>query len=61
MTQAGMDYYFAWKNNPKRKRLFRKPCAVIARGRMNSILVQFEDGRREVTSRYAIRKGGKYA
>lgn len=39
-------------------RLGRKgqPCRVIARGRMNSILVEFEDGYRVVTSRYAVRK-----
>ena len=31
-------------------------CRVIARGRMNSVLVEFEDGFRVVTSRYAIRR-----
>jgi hypothetical protein len=33
-----------------------QPCNVIARGKMNSILVEFEDGFRVVTSRYAVRK-----
>ena len=31
-------------------------CAVLARGRMNSILVQFQDGFRVVTSRHAVRR-----
>jgi hypothetical protein len=45
-----------WKSRlPERK---GQPCKVIARGRMNSILVEFEDGFRVVTSRYAVRKKG---
>lgn len=31
-------------------------CRVLARGSMNSILVEFEDGYRVVTSRYAVRR-----
>ena len=31
-------------------------CQVLARGRMNSILVEFEDGYLVVTSRYAVRQ-----
>ncbi len=31
-------------------------CRVLARGRMNSVLVEFEDGYRVVTSRYAVRQ-----
>ena len=31
-------------------------CRVLARGMMNSILVEFEDGFKVVTSRYAARK-----
>jgi hypothetical protein len=38
---------------PERK---GKPCQVLARGRMNSILVEFPDGFRVVTSRYAVRR-----
>lgn len=33
-----------------------EPCRVLARGTMNSILVEFEDGYRVVTSRYAVRR-----
>jgi hypothetical protein len=32
-----------------------EPCRVLARGKMNSILVEFEDGFRVITSRYAVR------
>lgn len=31
-------------------------CAVLARGKMNSCLVRFEDGFTAVTSRNAVRK-----
>lgn len=33
-----------------------QPCAVLARGKMNSILVAFADGHRVLTSRHAVRK-----
>lgn len=46
---------FTWGNNPVRAELKGKPCRVIARGKMNSVLIVFEDGRKVVTSRYAIR------
>lgn len=49
-------YYFAWKNNPKRQTLYKRPLRVLTRGAMNSALVEFEDGQREVISRNAIRK-----
>lgn len=31
-------------------------CRVVTRGAMNSILVEFPDGHRVVTSRYAVRR-----
>lgn len=51
-------YFYAWKNNEKRATLFRRRLRVIARGRLNSALVEFEDGQREVVSRNAIRRAG---
>ena len=33
-----------------------QPCCVLARGALNSILVEFADGWRVVTSRYAVRR-----
>lgn len=50
-------YRFAWKNNDKRATLYGRACRVVARGRMNSVLIEFTDnGQREVVSRYAVRK-----
>ncbi len=34
------------------------PCRVVARGAMNSIDVEFADGTRVITSRYAVRRAG---
>lgn len=31
-------------------------CRVLARGRMNSIEIEFEDGVHHIVSRYAVRK-----
>ena len=31
------------------------PCKVLARGKKNNILVEFQDGYRIVTCRYAVR------
>ena len=45
--------WFWRKRLPDRK---GQPCRVLVRGRMNSILVEFTDGFRVVTSRYAVRK-----
>ena len=50
-----MTHYYAWKNNDKRKSLYRQKCKVIGRGKMNSILIEFETGQREITSRNAVR------
>jgi hypothetical protein len=33
-----------------------RSCRVLARGKLNSVLIQFENGERAVTSRYAIRR-----
>lgn len=51
-----MIYYYAWKNNPKREELYGRRFRVIARGSMNSVLVEFEDGQKEIISRNAIRR-----
>jgi len=47
---------FGWKNNPKRAKLFGKRCRIIEVGStMRSVLVEFEDGQRVITSRRALR------
>lgn len=35
---------------------FGAPCRVLARGRMNSCLVEFADGYQVITSRWYVRK-----
>jgi hypothetical protein len=48
------DHIWFWKTRlPERN---GQPCRVLARGKMNSILVEFEDGFTVITSRFAVRK-----
>ena len=48
------EYVWRWRARlPER---WGHRCRVVARGRLNSILVEFEDGFRVVTSRYAVRR-----
>lgn len=50
-------YRYAWHNNAKRQTLYLRACRVLARGKMNSALVEFEDNRqREIVSRNALRR-----
>lgn len=50
------DHVWYWRSRlPERK---GSPCRVVARSRrLGSVLVEFEDGVRVVTSRYAVRLG----
>lgn len=53
MTPA-FDHVWFWRTNlPERK---GHACRVLARGKMNSICVEFEDGVRHIVSRYAVRR-----
>ncbi len=48
-----MTHIWFWKSRlPDRK---GQPCKVLARGKMNNILVEFVDGYKVVTSRFAVR------
>jgi len=48
------DHVWFWRAKlPDRK---GQPCRVLVRGRMNTVLVEFEDGYRVTTSRYAVRR-----
>ena len=50
-------YFYRFKpHNGKYRNLFKKRFQVIIRGSMNSALVEFEGGQREVISGNAIRK-----
>lgn len=40
-------------------RRFRDPCRILpGRGRNGSILIEFADGHRMVTTRHGVRRGG---
>ena len=43
-------YIYRWDRQDRKG----QPCRVLARGKMNSCLVEFPDGYRMVTSRLAI-------
>lgn len=50
-------YIYAWGNNEKRTTLKGRKCRVVVRSRaMNSCMVEFENGQREVISRSALRR-----
>jgi len=55
-------YYYAWQKldgalEPKRAgKLYGRRCKVVARGKKNSICIEFLDGNREIVSRLALRK-----
>jgi hypothetical protein len=47
---------YAWGNNEKRRAMKGRECVVLARGALNSCLVQFcDNGQREVVSQRALR------
>lgn len=53
-TEPEFDHVWYWRTNlPERK---GQACRVIARGKMNSVWIEFEDGVSHIVSRYAIRK-----
>jgi hypothetical protein len=49
-------YIYSWGNNEKRKFMKNRRCAMLARGTMNSCMIEFENGQREIVSRNSIRK-----
>lgn len=56
-NDAPFDRIYHWKNNPTRLRLQGRRCRVLARGTTrHSVLVEFEDKERVITSARAIRK-----
>lgn len=55
--QLSYPFVYAWKNNPRRAEFTDKPCRIIERGSsMNSVLIEFEDGQRIVTSAWAVKR-----
>lgn len=57
MTVAAFDHIFFWRTLRRGWTRERKGerCRVLARGAKGTILVEFEDGFRVFTGRYAVR------
>jgi hypothetical protein len=50
-------YEYCWANNEKRVTMQGRICKVLARGKMNSALIEFPDNsEQECVSRNALRK-----
>ncbi len=47
---------YVWRVKTRLPERYMTPCWVIVRGRMNSCLVEFEDGYKVVTSRNYVMK-----
>lgn len=45
-----------WKTKPIGRPCRGERCRIVASGRLNSVLVEFQDGWRVLTSRYAVRR-----
>lgn len=50
------DHRWWWCARPIGQARKGQPCRVLVRGAMNNVLVEFPDGYRVVTSRYAVRR-----
>ena len=50
------NYKYNWKNNEKCKTLFNRLCRIVTKGNKNTVLIEFNNLDREITSKYAIRR-----
>lgn len=54
---APFDRVFCWKNSSVRARFYGRRCRILANGAsMRSVLIEFEDGERTVTSIRALKR-----
>ncbi len=49
-------YTHYWRIRKWLPERFGQSCRIVAKGRMNSWLIEFEDGLRVVTSRWFVRR-----
>jgi hypothetical protein len=47
-----MTHLYRWNRQDRKG----QPCRVLARGKMNSILIEFADGYTMITSGWAVKK-----
>lgn len=50
------EFDHRWRVRTRLPERFGQPCRVLVRGAMNSVLVEFPDGHKVVTSRYYVRR-----
>ena len=46
---------YVWGNNPVRKKYRGQLCCILAYGKKNSVLIEFSDNFKMITSRLALR------
>ena len=51
-----MSYPYVWRVRARLPWMFGRRCRVVARGRMNTAVVEFDCGYRVATSRNYLRK-----
>ena len=51
-----MTWSHYWRVRTRLPERFGQPCRVLARGSLNTILIEFEDGSRVATSRNYVRR-----
>lgn len=51
-----LTHEYRWGNNEKRATLKGRGCRILLRGRMRSVMVEFENGQREIVSSRALRE-----
>jgi len=51
-----MTHTYRWGNNEKRATMKGRACRIVAKGKKGSVLIEFENGQREITSYRAIRR-----
>jgi len=49
-------YVYVWHWRKRLPRYFGRACRLVAWGKSNCVVVEFEDGFRVLTSRYSIRR-----
>ena len=50
------EFPYYWRVRTRLEERKGDPCRVVVRGKMNSALIEFEDGHRVITSRNYIRR-----
>jgi len=55
-TETKDSYPYYWRIKKQLPERFKTRCRLLASGKMNSVLIEFEDGLKVITNRYFIRR-----